>query len=286
MNWLVYHIVSGQAFFSGVALMAAAAAASISSHSMIQRWTVLPFVVGATAAALSSTPLPYEFYGVAWMIICWWIVSAFRKQRHCLAASSVVLVCIVAAGLEVPWHITKTPKPVSDRSITVIGDSVTAGIGGDEQSETWPALLARQHQLRVQDISHVGETAASALKRTQDADIEGTLIIVEIGGNDILGSTTSDQFAHDLNGLLSHLASPQRQVLMFELPLPPFCHEFGRIQRTVAATHHVTLIPKRIFLSVIAGNESTLDSIHLSQEGHQLMADRVWQLVHPAFDRR
>ncbi len=70
---------------------------------------------------------------------------------------------------------------------------------------------------------------------------------------------------------------------MFELPLPPFCHEFGRIQRTVAAKHNVTLVPKRVFLSVIAGSGSTLDTIHLSQSGHQFMADAVWQLVEDAF---
>jgi len=41
----------------------------------------------------------------------------------------------------------------------------------------------------------------------------------------------------------------------------------------------VLLIPKRIFLSIIAGNESTLDTIHLSQSGHQLMADCVWRIL-------
>lgn len=70
---------------------------------------------------------------------------------------------------------------------------------------------------------------------------------------------------------------------MFELPLPPFCNEFGRAQRTVAAKHNVILIPKRVFLSVIAGSDSTLDSIHLSQSGHQFMADCVWRLVRSAF---
>jgi acyl-CoA thioesterase I len=44
------------------------------------------------------------------------------------------------------------------------------------------------------------------------------------------------------------------------------------------------LIPKRVFLSVIAGDDSTLDSIHLSQSGHQTMADTVWRSVVSAFD--
>ena len=32
-------------------------------------------------------------------------------------------------------------------------------------------------------------------------------------------------------------------------------------------------------LSIIAGSESTLDTIHLSQSGHQLMADCVWRIL-------
>ncbi len=77
--------------------------------------------------------------------------------------------------------------PVQDRSIAVIGDSVTAGVDGDETAETWPSLLARQHQIHVEDVSHIGETSASALKRVQSRGIRSNLVLVEIGGNDILG---------------------------------------------------------------------------------------------------
>ena len=129
----------------------------------------------------------------------------------------------------------------------------------------------------------MGETAASALKRLKSHSISAHVVVVEIGGNDILGSTTANQFASDLDELLGYLAAENRQIVMFELPLPPFCHEYGRLQRAVAAKHNVRLVPKRIFLSVIAGSDSTLDTIHLSQAGHQRMADCVWRLVNSAF---
>ncbi len=97
------------------------------------------------------------------------------------------------------------------------------------------------------------------------------------------GSTTSQQFATDIDALLAHPVTADRQIVMFELPLPPFSHEYGRVQRAAAAKHNVILVPKRVFLSVIAGGESTLDTIHLSQSGHQVMADSVWRLVKSAF---
>ena len=70
---------------------------------------------------------------------------------------------------------------------------------------------------------------------------------------------------------------------MLELPLPPFYNSFGLIQRKLARKYGVKLVPKRVFLSVLAGGGATLDSIHLSQAGHQQMANVVWEIVGPAY---
>jgi acyl-CoA thioesterase-1 len=285
MNWLVYHIVSGQAFFTGIVLLILAAVSSTCTRPIFSRITVLSFLIGTIAVVISSTAISYWWYGIVVVVTLVWIASRFKPDWRRRSAYAVVAVWMIATMLELPYHITPSLDPARTRTITVIGDSVTAGVGGEETSETWPNLLARQHQIAVQDISHMGETAASALKRAKSQSIESSVVVVEIGGNDVLGSTTSAQFAQDLDALLGHLAAADRQVIMFELPLPPFCNEFGRIQRTVAAKHNVILIPKRVFLSVIAGGDSTLDSIHLSQSGHQFMADCVWKLQ-SAFDSR
>jgi len=283
MNGLVYHIVSGQAFFTGVALLMLAAFASTRTRPVFRRITVQSFLIGVIAVVVSSTAIPYWCYGVSGGTMLAWIASAFRVKWRRPAAIAMGCIWLILALFELPYHLTHSLASAKTRTMTVIGDSVTAGVDGDETSETWPSLFARQHQIEVQDISHIGETAASALKRARTQSIESAVVVVEIGGNDILGSTTTADFARDLEALLAFLESPDRQVIMFELPLPPFCHEFGRIQRTAAAKHNVTLIPKRVFLSVIAGSESTLDTIHLSQSGHQFMADTVWQSTKSAF---
>lgn len=283
MNWLVDHIVSGQVFFTGVALLILSAISSTRSRPIFSRITALSFLIGVIAVVISSTAISYWYYGIAVAVTLVWIASRFEPDWRRWSASAVVAVWLIAALIELPYHFNHSLDPARTRTMTVIGDSVTAGVGGDETSETWPSLLARQHQIAVQDISHMGETAASALKRAKSQTINSSVVLVEIGGNDVLGSTTSAQFALDLEALLAHLEAPERQVIMFELPLPPFCNEFGRVQRAVAAKHNVILIPKRVFLSVIAGVDSTLDSIHLSQSGHQFMADCVWNFVQHAF---
>lgn len=283
MNWLVFHIVSGQSFFTGIACLIFAACASRSSQPIAKRLTGLVFAIGLIAIVASSTPLPYAYYAVAGAITAVWVASAYVGTWRNWSAVAVIAAWSIGAAMEIPYHFSPVLTAAPTRSLSIIGDSVTAGMGGEDTTTTWPALLATDHAIQIQDISHVGETASTALKRLPDNPITAPVLLIEIGGNDVLGVTTPPQFAHDLDALVAHVRSPGRQILMFELPLPPLAHEYGRIQRQVASKYGVLLVPKRIFLKIIAVNDLTLDSIHLSQAGHRKMADCVWQLVRPAF---
>ena len=109
--------------------------------------------------------------------------------------------------------------------------------------------------------------------------IESELVILEIGGNDVLGSTTPAQFAVGLKTLIQALAKPNRQLLMFELPVPPLYTAFGKHQRDIAAKHGVKLIPKRHFYSVIGKPTNTVDGVHLSQQGHEAMSAIVFEMI-------
>jgi acyl-CoA thioesterase-1 len=97
----------------------------------------------------------------------------------------------------------------------------------------------------------------------------------------MLGETTASGFEQGLDALLNDVDSPGRTVVMLELPLPPTFNRFGMIQRRLASKHHVVLVPKRVLMGVLARGDATLDSIHLSQSGHQRLADAVWNIIEP-----
>jgi acyl-CoA thioesterase I len=184
---------------------------------------------------------------------------------------------------EFPYVLSPRLPPSPAARVTVIGDSVSAGMG-DGEAVTWPELLRRRHGLEVIDYSHVGETAETAVKRLEGEPLQPGIVLIEVGGNDLLGDTSPQDFERALGGLLRLLRHEERQLVMFELPLPPLYNRFGRIQRRLARAHGVALIPKRIFMDVLLSSETTLDTIHLNQAGHERMADRVWEIVAPAVD--
>jgi acyl-CoA thioesterase-1 len=113
--------------------------------------------------------------------------------------------------------------------------------------------------------------------------LEDGVVLLEIGGNDLLGSTSDEEFAVGLESLLQTVCRPGLQVVMFELPLPPFRNAYGRIQRRLAGQYGVALIPKRVLADIITQPGATLDSIHLSPLGHQHLADLVWPALAGAF---
>jgi acyl-CoA thioesterase-1 len=168
------------------------------------------------------------------------------------------------------------------RRLYVIGDSISAGLKSNDPN-VWSKLFAAQHNVEIVDLSRAGATTAVALKRTMDTALDDGVVLLEIGGNDLLGSTPTVEFARNLDSLLGLVCDPGRQVVMFELPLPPLGNEYGRVQRQLAAKHGVQLIPRRTLMGILGANGATVDSLHLTRTGHQRMADAVWQILQSAY---
>lgn len=105
------------------------------------------------------------------------------------------------------------------------------------------------------------------------------IVLIEIGGNDLLTGTPSVEFSRNLDRLLSKLAAPGRAIVMFELPLSPNKVAYGRIQRRLASKYGVWLVPNHYFVEVLGGSNATLDGLHLSQNGARQTALLVATLL-------
>jgi|GEM_PF-6748331 len=161
MNPLVYHVASGHCFFTGIALLIAAALCGLREEALWQRAAWFALVFGALAVVISSTAIPYWLYAVAVAATLPWFSVRYQKDWQHWAPHAMIATWLFAATAEVPYHAMPPLKRFFSLKLTVLGDSVTAGVDGDEKSETWPKILAREQDLDVQDISHVDETAAS-----------------------------------------------------------------------------------------------------------------------------
>jgi lysophospholipase L1-like esterase len=150
---------------------------------------------------------------------------------------------------------------------------------GREGDLVWPTMLARERGAEVLNISETGSTAHYALRSLHWISGKESLVIIELGGNDIFAGVSAADFRRDLRRLIVVSRERCGGVVMFELPLPPLANSYGRVQRELAAKLGVELIPRRVFAGVLASDGATLDGLHLSERGHRLMAEEVWRIV-------
>lgn len=286
MNWLIYIFGSGLALYVGAAIVLAAAGLFVRAGGgwRASAVTVLA-LAGLAVIVLSAAPLSYGYYGFALAVSLVWLaaertqLAALVKRRGALRCAAAA-VWVGAAALEAPHQLSPRLVPAGNPPLYVIGDSVSAGAGGE--SLLWTDLLPAA--VEVHNLAQPGATARSALKQCESIPDAGGMVLLEIGGNDLLGSTAPREFERDLERLIERVAAPGRTVLMLELPLPPLMNEYGRIQRRLAARHGVRLIPKRVLMGVLATGGATLDSIHLAPDGHRRLAAAMWQVLAPAYD--
>ena len=237
-------------------------------------------VLGVVLVLASATPLPIWMYAV-WLLLASLGVVLFngfvrlRKVKLWLCAA-LLFVSLGLIAVELPY--CRAPKLIvrSDAVIYVLGDSISAGMRADDRA--WPVVLEELSGNRVVNCARAGATVYGAIRQALEITEPDSLVIIEIGGNDLLGDTEASSYYKSLDRLVGSLAA-EHQVLLVELPLFPFQNAYGAAQRRVAAEYDVALFPKRFFTRVLAVPDSTSDGLHLSQTGHDAMAAMMNTLI-------
>jgi acyl-CoA thioesterase-1 len=287
MSTIAFHFASGGAFFTGVGCLLIGMLAIVRGT---RRWSLLGgrvlFVLGLFAVGMSATPLPVWVYTLWLASLVVWAGSRYRPLAltgHWTALPmSFCIGCTLGATVwELSYRWPPSVLPGHWDKLIVIGDSISAA-DFSEGSEPWPQLLARDHGVQVENLAFSGAKAMSAANHIASKDLSDSLVLLEIGGNDLLGETSMNDFERDLDQLLALVSRSDNAVTMLELPLPPLYNGYGAVQRRIAAKYHIRLIPKRYFASVFADPGNRFDGIHLSATGQRKMSEMIWSIISPS----
>ena len=277
---LLYHLYSGQLFFSAAIVFLAAAIADFSkfldARPLMRRAAGFLAVLAIPLAGLSGTPLPAipaAFVLAATFAYALIGFGARRTRRYSLGVAAIVAVLMVCA-IELPYHLPWHPDLHPSR-LFVVGDSLSSG--GFGERTTWPELLGRNLGIPVTNLALPSETATTALQNQIPLlpllGQRDECVIIEIGGNDMLDGEPGDRFASALDGILAAArGGNHRTTIVLELPLLPGHWQYGATQRRLAAKHGALLAPKRILAHVLLGRGNTSDGVHLLQQGHEALA--------------
>jgi lysophospholipase L1-like esterase len=281
MNWFSFHVASGASFFSGSGLLLVGMFLTAKSKGRIKFLSKLAACLGMTLMALSSTPFPSWMNLLLLILFLGWIVvesiSGFRSRTVIYSLRAFLVICTLIMGfIEIPNQLLPKMPERKCATIYIVGDSISAGI---DENPNWVAVFQKRYAANVENLAKPAATLSSALKQLPLVSSNDCLVLLEIGGNDLLGKANRGEFEKDLRELLISVEKPGRTLLMFELPLLPGQAGLGRVQRSLAKEHGVYLIPKRYFCKVLGAPNATVDGLHLSPVGTSLMAEMVHTII-------
>ena len=167
--------------------------------------------------------------------------------------------------------------------VLALGDSLTAG-NGVTPDEAWPALLAARSGWVVINGGLSGDTSAGALQRLPALLEEQTpaLVLVTLGGNDMLRRLPQDQTIANLVRILELVKASGAKSVLLATPKPTVAgaafHSLSAAEfyRQVAKEQKVALI-EDAFANVLSDPQLKVDQLHPNVAGHALLSNEIFQ---------
>jgi acyl-CoA thioesterase I len=286
MNPAFLYFASGESLYAGAGLILLAIAVS---RYIAQGWLLrlrnLAAWLGLALMVMACPPFSWIVDAIFLAAFVLWLALSNHwlkwRATYWRPVSTAFLLIVLVTLTAVEFSHRRMPAIVGVPAdhLVVIGDSISSGI--DPRVPAWPIVMQQLTSIPVKNLSRPGAQVIEGPDMAEKVTPDDRVVLIEIGGNDLLGEVPSAAFEKNLDATLAKLAMPGRTIVMFELPLLPHKIEYGEIQRHLASKYGVWLIPKRYFVAVIGGPDATSDGLHLSGVGTHRMA----RLVQKALSR-
>jgi len=197
-----------------------------------------------------------------------------NPQLRSLAAA---LMAVVLAGCSA--KAPKLPLLAVDDVIVAFGDSLTYGSGAKAQ-ESYPAVLAQLINRKVVRAGVPGELTAQGLARLPAVIEEHNprLVIVCLGGNDMLRRVNEAEIKHNLRAIIVDIRARDIAVVLVGVPKPALIMSAPELYADLATEFGIPY-EGNIVTSVLYRSEYKSDSIHPNAQGYRKMAEAIAELL-------
>ena len=195
-----------------------------------------------------------------------------------LAVALLLITALVSCGQRMPRVAPVGPSEV----IVAFGDSLTYGTGAAEH-ESYPAVLAQLIQRNVVRAGVPGETTGGGLARLESVIDEHrpVLIIVCLGGNDMLRKLDETQTRNNLREIITRIKRRGIAVVLVGVPKPALITSAPAFYAELAQDFDIPYEGK-VVTDVLYRAELKADPIHPNANGYRRMAEAIAELLKKA----
>jgi acyl-CoA thioesterase-1 len=202
---------------------------------------------------------------------------ATRATRAAAGAAAALLAAVgtVAGGCRHPPPNLDSPGT----AIVCLGDSITAGVGASA-GQGYPEVLAARLGREVINDGVPGDTAADGLARLPQVLAQDPwLVIVELGGNDILRQVPVESTEQALDGIVRQLIAARVLPVLVAVQ-GPFGGRHGEIYARLGKRYWVPVLQDDL-RRILLDPSLKADEVHPNDLGHARLAEAVAGVVEP-----
>ena len=185
----------------------------------------------------------------------------------------LVIGLLLFAGCGRPTPLSNLP-PQNTR-ICCFGDSLVEGVGAGGDEFSYPAVLnSLLSNNEIVALGTSGDTTADGLSKTaMFADQKFGVIVVTLGGNDILQRVHWDTTKKNLHSIFQALKETGA-VVVFTGVTGPLNPTRNKHYAKICDAEGVLMIPE-ILDGILSNPDLKADEVHPNAEGYRIMAKRV-----------
>lgn len=176
------------------------------------------------------------------------------------------------------------------------GDSITAGYGlpyGQSYPDDLQKMLKAQgYRYTVRNMGTPGATTKDALANLPNVlRLHPAVVILEFGGNDGLRGLPLAISSQNLGQVIAALRKARIRVLLAGITLPAnygpdYIRNFDQLFRTLAAKHHVPVVPMIYKNLIDVPGAIQRDGIHPTAKGSQIIAQTLMPALKPLLKKQ
>jgi acyl-CoA thioesterase-1 len=201
----------------------------------------------------------------------------FRRRSRTLAA---VLIAVALAGCS--GKSPTLPPLAADDVIVAFGDSLTYGTGA-EAKQSYPAVLAQLLGRKVIRAGVPGEVTAQGRARLASVieEYNPRLVIVCLGGNDMLRGVSEQEIKRNLRAMITDLKRRGIAAVLIGVPKPALLTSAPEFYAELAAEFNIPY-EGEIVTSVLYKSKYKSDAIHPNAQGYRAIAEAIAELLRKA----
>ena len=170
-------------------------------------------------------------------------------------------------------------------TVLVLGDSLSYGTGanlGANKGEDYPSLLAKSTGWNIINEGIPGDTTAGGLQRLPRLleQHQPKLLIVELGGNDLLHKTQPSEVISNLKAILLQAKAQGIATILVAIPeFSPLKATFGNLSDhplyAAIAKETTTPLIADVFSLVLSDRDLKADQIHANAKGYAVVSQQM-----------